>query len=135
MLDDLGLVPALQCRPAKPPGAPASWVNVATDRVSDELSDDYKTCVYRVVQEALHNASKHAAARQIRVTVRQETERLVVSVQDDGRGFEPKIERGLGLLGMERVATGRKFPHRFRARQRNPPRRSIPPLNGRHGPE
>jgi signal transduction histidine kinase len=105
MLDDLGLVPALQWQARETSRRTGLVVNVATDRVSDELSDEYKTCIYRVVQEAVHNASLHAAARQIRVTVRQETERLLVSVQDDGRGFEPKIERGLGLLGMEERVT------------------------------
>ena len=105
MLDDLGLVPALQWQARETSRRTGLLVNVATDHVSDELSDEYKTCVYRVVQEAVHNASRHAAARQIRVTVRQETERLLVSVQDDGRGFEPLIERGLGLLGMEERVT------------------------------
>jgi signal transduction histidine kinase len=58
-----------------------------------------------VVQEALHNCSRHADARKVTVTVRREPRRLLLSVADDGKGFDVLREKGLGLLGMEeRVA-------------------------------
>jgi signal transduction histidine kinase len=75
------------------------------------LPDSVKTCVYRVVQEALHNCEKHAGARNVRVAVRQLPDCLVAEIEDDGRGFQlneqrmPSKPRGLGLLGIrERVA-------------------------------
>ena len=101
MLDDLGLVPALQWQARETARRTGMVVNVATTDVSDDLADEYKTCIYRLVQEALHNAAQHARARQVRIAVNQAPAGLHLSVQDDGRGFDPRLERGMGLLGME----------------------------------
>jgi signal transduction histidine kinase len=105
MLDDLGLVPALQWQAREVSKLTSMEVSVATELASDDLPDEYKTCIYRVVQEALHNCSRHAAATRVRIEVRQEPGRLSLSIQDDGRGFDVKQTKGLGLLGIEeRVA-------------------------------
>ncbi len=105
MLDDLGLVPALQWQAREVSKRTGMRVDVAADHVSDELLEEHKTCVYRVVQEALNNCSKHARARQVRVTVHQEQSRLLLTIQDDGQGFAAHLERGLGLVGMEERVT------------------------------
>ena len=55
--------------------------------MADDLPDAIKTCVYRVVQEALHNAEKHSGAAKVKVSVRQYPDRLVAEVQDNGCGF------------------------------------------------
>ncbi len=105
MLDDLGLVPALRWQAREVSKRTGMDVSVATDLNSDDLPDDYKTCIYRVVQEALHNCSRHAHASTVRIRVKQESTRLEFSVQDDGQGFDAKQNKGLGLLGIEeRVA-------------------------------
>ena len=105
MLDDLGLVPALRWHAREVSKRTGMDVSVAAETVSDDLPDEYKTCVYRVVQEALHNCSRHSAATTVRIRVQQEPARLSLSVQDDGRGFEAGQTKGLGLLGIEeRVA-------------------------------
>jgi signal transduction histidine kinase len=101
MLDDLGLVPALQWQAREASKRSGISVKVAADLVSDDLTEDHKTCIYRIVQEALHNIVQHANARNVRVTVTQEPDRLLLSIQDDGRGFNPRQERGMGLIGME----------------------------------
>ena len=101
MLDDLGPVPALQWQAREASKRSGIWVKVAAEEVSEELTEDHKTCVYRIVQEALHNIVQHANARNVRITVTQEPDRLLLSVQDDGRGFNPPQERGMGLIGME----------------------------------
>ena len=101
MLDDLGLVPALQWQAREASKRSGIWVKVAAEEVSDELTEDHKTCIYRIVQEALHNIVKHANARNVTITVTQEPDRLLLSIQDDGRGFNPPQERGMGLIGME----------------------------------
>jgi signal transduction histidine kinase len=101
MLDDLGLVPALQWQAREASKRSGIWVKVAAEEVSEELTEDHKTCIYRIVQEALHNIVKHASARNVRITVTQEPDRLLLSIQDDGRGFNPPQERGMGLIGME----------------------------------
>jgi len=105
MLDDLGLVPALQWQGKEVSKRMGLAVKVAAHGVSDDLPEEYKTCVYRVVQEALNNCARHACAESARVIVRQERERLLLSIEDDGKGFMPETERGLGLLGMEERVT------------------------------
>ncbi len=68
----------------------------------DVLPDQYRTCVYRAVQEALTNCVRHAKARSIRVSVTGHDDRLDVSVTDDGVGFDPaRRGEGLGLRGIE----------------------------------
>ncbi len=111
MLDDLGLVPALQWQAREVSKRTSMDVSVATELASEDLSDEFKTCIYRVVQEALHNCSRHAHATQVRIRVQQEPNRLSLSIQDDGRGFDVRQTKGLGLLGIEeRVARlGGKF--------------------------
>jgi signal transduction histidine kinase len=105
MLDDLGLVPALQWQAREVSKRTSMDVSVAAELASDDLPDEYKTCIYRVVQEALHNCSRHAAATRVRIRVQQEPSRLSLSIQDDGQGFDVRQTKGLGLLGIEeRVA-------------------------------
>jgi two-component system sensor histidine kinase DegS len=79
--------------------------------VKDQLPDTAKTCVYRVVQEALHNCEKHSGAANVRVEVKQSEGALTATIADDGRGFAPsgaaapRAGMRLGLMGMrERAA-------------------------------
>ncbi len=59
----------------------------------------------RIVQEALTNARRHAAARHIRVTAGRAGDEISVVVADDGRGFEPVLpDDGAGLRGMQQRA-------------------------------
>lgn len=105
MLDDLGLIPALEWQARETSRQTGLRVDVAAGGVSDDLPEDFKTCIYRVVQEALHNVARHAEGSTVRVVAQQEPERLLLSIQDDGKGFDAQRSRGLGLLGMqERVA-------------------------------
>lgn len=105
MLDDLGLIPALEWQAREVSRRTGMLVETAEENVSDNLPDEHKTCVYRIVQEALNNCSKHAYAKNVRVVVRQEPNHLQVSIADDGKGFESNRVRGLGLVGMkERVS-------------------------------
>jgi signal transduction histidine kinase len=111
LLDDLGLVPALQFQLEDFLRRNSIVCEFAEEGVDDHLPDGVKTCVYRVVQEALHNCEKHAGAGKVRVSVRQFPECLVLEVEDNGRGFQlneqrmPSRSAGLGLLGIrERAA-------------------------------
>ena len=70
------------------------------------ISDDVALCLFRVLQESLQNAVKYSGARHIRVALRGDSGEIVLSVTDQGAGFDPQIEtnRGLGLISMrERV--------------------------------
>ena len=105
MLDDLGLVPALEWQAREVSKRSGIWVKVDAANVGDELPDEHKTCVYRVVQEALHNCVQHADARNVKITVDQQAAGLRLAIEDDGKGFAPQKERGMGLLGIqERVS-------------------------------
>jgi signal transduction histidine kinase len=100
MLDDLGLVPALKWKAREVARRTGIKIRVEAEEVSDDLPEEHRTCVFRVVQEALHNATRHAGASQVRIQVRQEAKQIHVVIVDDGSGFEPR-EKGMGILGME----------------------------------
>jgi signal transduction histidine kinase len=101
MLDDLGLVPALEWQAREVSKRGGVWVEVEAGSVPEDLPEEHKTCVYRIVQEALHNIVQHAGARNVKVTVRQEQDRLALAIEDDGRGFDTERQKGMGLVGME----------------------------------
>ena len=83
-------------------------VTIAAELDSDELPDDYKTCIYRVVQEALHNCARHSHATTIRIRVGQEPDRLLLTIQDDGQGFDVQETKGNGAAR----DTGACYPSR-----------------------
>lgn len=101
MLDDLGLAPALNWHARETVKRTGLNVVVSADEAIDNLPDDHRTCIFRLVQEAVNNAARHANARTVEVSVRRERQRVNVTVQDDGAGFDTRFTRGLGLLGME----------------------------------
>ncbi len=101
MLDDLGLIPALRWQAREISKRTSMDVIVAAELSADDFPDDYKTCIYRVVQEALHNCARHSHARTVRVRVQQTGGRIALSIQDDGLGFDASQMKGLGLLGIQ----------------------------------
>lgn len=105
MLDDLGLIPALQWQAREVSRTSKVFVEIHADSAPEELPDEYRTCIYRIVQEALRNAIRHANAKTARVDFVRKGEKLILTIHDDGQGFSPEREKGLGLLGIEeRVA-------------------------------
>jgi signal transduction histidine kinase len=105
MLDDLGLEPALSWQAREFSRRYNVPVDLAVDGDLERLPDPQRTCVYRVVQEALTNCAKHSAATEIQVKVVRGRTRLDVSVRDNGVGMASTTpHRGLGLTGIkERV--------------------------------
>jgi len=101
MLDDLGLVPALEWQARELSRRSGVIVDVTAENIPDDLPDELKTCIFRVVQEALHNVAKHAAARSVRIRVDSQEDSILLSVQDDGIGMEKDRHRGLGLVGIQ----------------------------------
>ena len=79
--------------------------------MSERLPIDVEVCVYRFIQEALTNVSRHAQARTCRIFVQRVASSVIVTVEDDGIGWRPPqagdttARNGLGLVGIrERVA-------------------------------
>jgi signal transduction histidine kinase len=101
MLDDLGLVAALEWQGREVSRRSETEVSVESESVPEDLPDEYKICIYRLVQEALNNAVRHSGARTAKVVVERQAKSIVVRVTDDGRGFDPVRSRGMGILGME----------------------------------
>jgi signal transduction histidine kinase len=106
MLDDLGLVPALRWQAREVSKRTSIDVSVAAETHSEDYPDAYKTCIYRIVQEALNNCERHSRASTVRIRVQEERDQLRLSIQDDGCGFDFEQSKGMGLLGIqERVAS------------------------------
>src|SRR5581483_4467702 len=101
MLDDFGLVPALQWQARDAMRRTSLRIEVQAPEMADDLPEEHKTCIYRIVQESLNNAARHAQASAVRVTVENRDNEVIVAVRDDGSGFDYASTRGLGLLGMD----------------------------------
>ena len=100
-LEQDGLVRAVKTHSAALQGRLGLPVVVESD-LEDRLPLAAEEVLYRIAQEALHNVVKHAAARQVRVEIRQRDGGVQLRVADDGKGFDPaKVPDGhLGLAGM-----------------------------------
>jgi PAS domain S-box-containing protein len=111
-LDDIGLGPVLEAyvtRWSERTGIAAELQPLGLG--GDRLPAEVESAVYRVVQEALNNVARHAAAGRVSLLVSRHEGELVVVIEDDGRGFDADAartgagRRSLGLLGMrERVS-------------------------------
>src|SRR5579872_6028372 len=103
MLDDLGLTPALAWLLKEVSRSSGFETHADIDPAVDTLPDAHRTCVFRVVQEALTNVSRHSGARRVEVSLKGDSDWVVGSITDDGHGFDRGSQktRGLGLLGME----------------------------------
>ncbi len=103
MLDDLGLGPALEWQAREHSRRSGIPVRVRLEGEINALPEAHRTCVFRIVQEALTNCARHARAHDIRIGVHGRPDELFVTVEDDGVGMpedDPR-GRGLGLIGIE----------------------------------
>lgn len=105
VLDDLGLVPALEFL-AEGVSTRTGLSITVEGPTTGRLPLAVETALYRTVQEALTNVTKHAQAKSVSVQVKRENRRLRCTIRDDGIGFDVsavqarKGERGLGLIGI-----------------------------------
>ncbi|HKN11504.1 MAG TPA: PAS domain-containing sensor histidine kinase, partial [Pseudomonadota bacterium] len=108
MLDDLGLVPAVEWLAetfTQRSGVPCE---LAVNRHELELPDAHATAVFRIVQESLANVAKHAAASRVEVTIEHTGSELALRIRDDGSGFSSKNPRkpnSYGLVGLRERAS------------------------------
>jgi signal transduction histidine kinase len=104
-LDDFGLVPALTRLGQGTREASGLDVQVEARLGPSRLPSEIETAAYRIVQEALTNAVKHARATHVSIVLSRTGDTLAILVEDDGRGFDVgDAGEGLGLVGMrERV--------------------------------
>ncbi|PWU25136.1 MAG: hypothetical protein C5B48_02840 [Candidatus Rokuibacteriota bacterium] len=109
MLDDLGLGPALELLGRNASAKNGLCVTVEVT-AAERFSPRVEVALYRIVQEALNNAAKHARATHVAVRVEREAGKISCSIRDDGVGFDVgavlgRSAQGLGLIGIrERLA-------------------------------
>lgn len=71
-----------------------------------QLSDKLKLTIYRIVQEQFNNILKYANAASVSLSLRKETGRIILSIKDDGIGFDPQLKTGgVGLMNMKTRAS------------------------------
>lgn len=102
MLDDFGLKPALEWLARDVARRCDLRIDLTVEGELEPLPDAHRTCIYRVVQEALTNCVRHARARRVTVAVVGRPTSLALSVEDDGVGANFAAPRaGLGLIGLD----------------------------------
>lgn len=105
VLDDLGWMPALRFLADGVYKRSGLFVEIETT-VKGRLPGSHETVLYRVVQEALTNATKHSKAKSVHISIQHNGPMLCCSVHDDGVGFDEQSLRsgskraGLGLVAM-----------------------------------
>jgi PAS domain S-box-containing protein len=111
MLDELGLIPTLQWYTNNFSKMTNIDVDLKTTAIVEKLSDETKTFLYRIVQEALTNVLKHAEATNANIKLTRCKNCVKLSIEDNGKGFDVKKELlfrktkgGLGILGMSERA-------------------------------
>ena len=110
MLDDLGLAAAADWYLKGFGNRHGIKIELLQEGMGERLASEIEATAYRIVQEALTNVARHAQARTCRVYLQRLTNSLLVTIEDDGVGFDQAavdaaVPRGIGLVGIrERVA-------------------------------
>jgi signal transduction histidine kinase len=106
MLDQLGLGPALRSHAREFERRTNISTEIQLEGELDMIPEPHRTCIYRIVQEALNNCGRHAHANNVAISLAGAADLIKLTVRDDGVGFDAarKSETGLGLIGIaERV--------------------------------
>jgi signal transduction histidine kinase len=100
ILDDLGLAAALKNECAafsEQHGIPARFDPFA---IPGPVPGDVSLCLYRVAQECLRNAGKHAKAAHVRIALSGDSHEIAMEIADEGKGFDLEKIKGKGRLGL-----------------------------------
>ncbi len=107
-LDDLGLVPALRSLLDEQGRLASVAVRFSAKNMPENLDPEIQTTCFRIAQEAITNAVRHARSTQIRVELSNEHGNLRLQIRDNGSGFDAESAQaqtiGLGLVGMKERA-------------------------------
>jgi signal transduction histidine kinase len=111
LLDDLGIVAALEWLISDSEGLSDVAINLVVDGKARRLGPETEVVFYRIAQEALRNAQEHAAASGIEIMIRFGEDRIDMTISDNGKGFQVPRSPGeylrsgrLGLMGMHERA-------------------------------
>jgi signal transduction histidine kinase len=110
LLDNMGLPAALDWFLRGFERRTGIQTKLVHSRIDERLAAPIETCCYRIVQEACANVTRHARASNCRVYLRRTGDVIVLTVEDDGQGFDAGQRaggaKGLGLLGIQERAVG-----------------------------
>lgn len=96
-LEDLGLVPTVRSLCSDFERRTSIVVNLEHSDIPDDLPDDLRLALFRIIQEAMNNVEKHAQARTIDLRLQAVDNGVEVVVRDDGVGFHPALLRSQGI--------------------------------------
>jgi signal transduction histidine kinase len=129
LLDEVGLLPALRAYLDSQAALSGVAMTLETDEAAlggpdaSRLSPELEITCFRIVQEAVTNAIRHAGARDLRVWLDRTPERLALRVRDDGRGFDVEVRLDgaaaaghLGVVGMRERVRAHGGDFRLRSR-------------------
>jgi signal transduction histidine kinase len=109
MLDDLGLVPALRSLLDQQGRRASVAVRFSAENMPENVDPEIQTTCFRITQEAVTNAVRHAHATRIDVDLRRDNGKLRLLIRDNGSGFDVESAQaqtvGLGLIGIKERAT------------------------------
>ncbi len=103
MLDDLGLVAALEWQAGEFQERTGIKINLSFEPADIRLDAEQSIALFRIFQELLTNVARHAAATRIDACLREKDGALELSVRDNGKGIKPKMltdSKSFGLIGM-----------------------------------
>lgn len=112
-LDDLGLVTAIKTYAQRHLGDVDVNVQVESHNLNARFPSTLEVTIFRIVQEAVHNVAKHAHARNVKISLDLQGDKIVTAIEDDGRGFDADYVlsqgggkgRSWGIIGIrERTA-------------------------------
>jgi signal transduction histidine kinase len=108
MLDDLGLVPALRSLLDQQGRRASVAVRLSAENIPEKLDPEIQTTCFRIAQEAITNALRHAGAKRIDVDLQCNNGKFRLRIRDNGTGFDVESAQsqtvGLGLIGIQERA-------------------------------
>ena len=107
LIEDLGLVAALQTECERVRRYTDAVIVEKIDETREKVPAEIALCLYRVAQEAINNAIKYAEADTIEVSFERERQKMILTVRDNGKGFDltpDVLQSGLGLSSMRERA-------------------------------
>ncbi len=104
VLDDLGLVAAMEWHLKEFEQRSGIFTVLKAPESAKQMPDTVKTGLFRIFQESLTNVARHAEAKKVEVNLQYSGKQLILSIADDGKGFDRRMadtKRTLGILGMK----------------------------------
>jgi len=109
-LQEMGITKAIENTLSEVDDNTTLFVSTEIDNIDDIFSPEQEVNIYRIVQESMNNILKHAKAEATRISVKKLTNSIIISVKDNGVGFDfPEKLQNLKSLGLKTLLERTKF--------------------------